>query len=95
MVQLKSWNNLNTDLILVGQKLTVKAPSTSSPLTPVQNQTASPAPSTPVSTKTYKVVSGDNLWTIASRNQTSVQALKQLNQLTSDTIFIGQILKLK
>ncbi|MGM0258936.1 hypothetical protein IGK73_000772 [Enterococcus sp. AZ102] len=95
VAQLKSWNNLNTDLILVGQKLTVKAPSTSSPSTPVQNQTASPAPSTPVSTKTYKVVSGDNLWTIASRNQTSVQALKQLNQLTSDTIFIGQILKLK
>jgi peptidoglycan/xylan/chitin deacetylase (PgdA/CDA1 family) len=42
----------------------------------------------------YKVVAGDTLWSIAQRADLTVAKIKQWNNLTSDTIFIGQILKL-
>lgn len=40
----------------------------------------------------YEVVSGDTLWRIASVHGVSVAALKDWNQLASDTIDVGQIL---
>ena len=43
---------------------------------------------------TYKVVSGDTLYGIAKRFNTTVDALKSLNNLTSDVLRIGQILKI-
>ena len=42
----------------------------------------------------YRVAKGDTLWRIASRNDTSVTAVKQANGLRSNRIFVGQILKL-
>lgn len=49
--------------------------------------------STPPS-KNYKVKSGDTLSGIAQRYRTNVSALKRLNNLRSDRINIGQILKI-
>jgi LysM repeat protein len=43
---------------------------------------------------TYKVKSGDKLASIAKRAGTTTAALKQLNNLKSDTVRIGQELKL-
>jgi len=42
---------------------------------------------------TYTVVGGDSLSRIASRHSTTVAALKAANNLTSDTIRVGQVLK--
>jgi peptidoglycan/xylan/chitin deacetylase (PgdA/CDA1 family) len=42
----------------------------------------------------YTVVKGDGLWSISSRAGVSSEALKQWNGLSSDTIYIGQILKI-
>jgi LysM repeat protein/D-Tyr-tRNAtyr deacylase len=42
----------------------------------------------------YRVVSGDNLWTIANRNNTTIRAIKEINGLTSDMLYVGQMLKL-
>lgn len=44
--------------------------------------------------KTYKVKNGDSLGTIARDNHTTIQAIKDLNQLKNDRIVIGQTLKL-
>lgn len=48
-------------------------------------------PTTQKST-TYKVQSGDSLWKIATSYSLTVDQLKQLNKLTNDTIFVGQVL---
>ncbi len=45
--------------------------------------------------KIYKVKAGDSLEKIAKQNQTSVKKLKELNNLTSDQIIIGQKLKIR
>lgn len=42
--------------------------------------------------KKYKVVSGDSLEKIAKKNQTSIQAIKDLNGLNNDKIIVGQTL---
>lgn len=44
---------------------------------------------------TYTVVSGDTLWGISQKTGVSVATLKSLNGLTSDVIYVGQVLKLK
>lgn len=43
--------------------------------------------------KYYTVKAGDTLWTIAKNNNISVDELKKLNNLTSNSLTIGQTLK--
>ncbi len=42
----------------------------------------------------YTVKSGDTLWLLSRKYQTTVDAIKKLNGLTSDIIDIGQVLKI-
>ena len=50
---------------------------------------------TPANLEGYYVVQkGDSLWSIASKNKTTVNELKTLNNLSSNTLQIGQLLKL-
>jgi peptidoglycan DL-endopeptidase LytE len=83
--QLKSLNGLTSDVIHPGQTLRV-----SGSVTQAAAQTSAPA----TSTSTYRVVSGDTLSGIAVRHNLSVSQLKSMNNLTSDLIYVGQVLKL-
>ncbi len=94
--QLKDWNNLSSHLIYVNQVLKISGTGTvsSSPSAPVQEKTnetqASPAPS---NSKSYKVQPGDTMWSVAQRHGISISQLKQLNNLSSNTIYINQVLQ--
>jgi LysM repeat protein len=52
------------------------------------------APVAPAATRYHKVRSGDTLFALASRYNTSVPALKRVNGLSSDNIRAGQSLRL-
>lgn len=85
MRQLRSWNKLSSSNVYVGQKL--KLYGTSSSTQAAATQTATPT--------SYKVKRGDNLSTIAARFGLTAGQLKKLNNLSSNTITVGQTLKLK
>ena len=78
---IKQLNNLTSNTLSVGQVL--KLPTSTGPS---QGGTSTG--------NTYVVKSGDSLWNIANRYNTTVDAIKQLNNLTSNTLSIGQVLKL-
>ena len=48
----------------------------------------------PGTEQVYEVVSGDTLEKIARKNNTTIQRIKKLNQLSSDRIYTGQKLKM-
>jgi len=52
-----------------------------------------PAPAA-VGTKTHKIVKGDTLTSVARKYSTSVESIKSANGLRSDTISLGQTLKI-
>lgn len=82
---IKSWNNLNSDLIYPGQKLILNAGGSSSQPAPA------PVPSQPTSI-TYTIKAGDSLSIIAREHQTTLAKLLKLNPSIKDVnrIYIGQ-----
>ena len=80
--QLRDWNDIDNDVIVPGQVLTVSASSKEVKKTEKKE--------TP---KTYKVKKGDTLQTIADEFDVTIKELKKWNELDNDTIVIGQILK--
>jgi len=97
--QLKQWNNLANDSIYVGQKLTVstvkQTTTNTTSISAVNKNTSTPVQSTAIVTSsTYKVEKGDTLSKIANKVKLTVADLKKLNNLNSDTIYVGQQLKI-
>lgn len=60
---------------------------------PVEAPKPTPQPAQTQAVKTYKVVKGDTLSKLAVKFNTTVANLKALNGLKSDTIYVGQTLK--
>ena len=94
VANLKAWNNLSSDTILVGQKLTIKGGTTTPAPNPGTGSNNGNGGGTTTGS-TYTVKSGDSLWAIANKNNVSVANLKAWNNLSSDTIHIGQKLTIK
>ncbi|ARA93790.1 hypothetical protein AWN76_011850 [Rhodothermaceae bacterium RA] len=53
------------------------------------------APAEPPSARYHTVASGESLWIIARRYDTSIRAIKRLNNLTSNTVRPGQRLRVR
>ncbi|WP_339625700.1 LysM peptidoglycan-binding domain-containing protein [uncultured Winogradskyella sp.] len=77
---LKNLNDLKSNTIKIGERLRIKRYI---------------AQSTPINVLVLTVKKGDTLYSIAKRNGISIAYLKQLNNLSSNTIFVGQELKIK
>ncbi len=58
----------------------------------IRNNTIIPEPDPDLEVFEYIVQSGDTLWLLAQRFNTTVSAIKALNNLTSDVLMIGQVL---
>ena len=92
--ELKSLNNISSHLIYPNQVIKVSAGEEG-----VSTQVASKSEakesnqSGNVLASTYKIQSGDTLYKIAQKYNTSVSALKSLNNLSSDLIIAGHTLK--
>ena len=77
---LKSANSLTSNLLSIGQVLIIPTAGSNFPTNPTYT--------------TYTVVSGDSLWSIANKFGTTVDAIKTLNNLTSNLLSIGQVLQI-
>ncbi|MFJ7732347.1 LysM peptidoglycan-binding domain-containing protein [Lysinibacillus sp. NPDC097231] len=85
---IKKWNNLSQDTIYVAQKLEISKQST--------NEVTKPSnPSTTVkpTNSAYTVAKGDTLSKIAKQYNVTLNEIKDWNGLKTDTIYIGQVLK--
>lgn len=89
VAELKRINGLSSDTIYVGQRLKVTQKSSVNAKTYAKTTNVSDK-----SRKKYTVKAGDSLWRIAADNKTTVNNLKAVNHLASDTIYVGQTLYL-
>jgi len=85
--QIKQWNGLRGNNLKIGQRLTIY-PRNPSGVNPSQKTTANS------SAKTYKVKSGDSLWSISQKfTGVSVQNIKDWNDISGSKLKIGMTLK--
>ena len=89
--ELKSLNNLNSDLIFAGQVLKVSGQVSSSQSSTNTSQSSNQTQAS--GNGTYTVKAGDSLYRIAKNHNISLQELKNLNNLSSNLIMPGQVLK--
>ena len=75
---ISSFNNLTSNNLSIGQVLKIPSNNNSNTINNIN----------------YTVKSGDSLYSIANRYNTSVNEIKSLNNLTSNNLSIGQVLKI-
>lgn len=83
VADLKDWNDLENDKIMVGQKLVVAEPKTTKEKNTKEKTSNKKA-------KTHKVKEGENLTGIADKYDVSVEDLREWNNLKKDVIVPGQ-----
>jgi LysM repeat protein len=85
--KLKELNKLDSAKVVIGQVLIVSGRQKAE-----KNEQEDEAPIEP--SRNYKVKRGDNLWSISKKSGASVQELKRLNKLKSNSLREGQSLRL-
>ncbi len=85
--QLRAANGLRGNLINAGQKLRIPTAGDVANVAGKNDLVA-------VNATTHRVNRGDTLWTIANRYGTSVKKLRSVNSKSSDSLQVGQVLKI-
>lgn len=87
--QIKRWNGLRNNNLKIGQRLTIYPRNPSGSVAPI----ASKKVVNSAGKQTYKVRSGDSLWTIAEKfSGVSVQNIKDWNGISGNKLKIGMTL---
>jgi membrane-bound lytic murein transglycosylase D len=85
--QIRKWNNLNSDKLVVGQKLKInplsKEEVSSTRQDTNNNKTSKPSSSGSGKYTIYTIQPGDNLWEIADKFDVTVSQIKELNNITN------------
>jgi membrane-bound lytic murein transglycosylase D len=106
VAQLVAWNDLESETVLMGQRLVFRAPAageskaetprrqtavaTKTSATPVMATSRPAAGKRELSSQVHLVQPGDTLFNISRRFGVSVQKLREANHLTSDEVKLGQ-----
>lgn len=90
IAEIKNWNNLSSNNLRVGQELTIYPSEANN-----QEQQSLVAEKEAQRNSYYTVKSGDSLYKIAQEHDMTVEELKSLNDLTSNTIRVGQQLTVR
>jgi len=88
--ELREWNNLSSNLIKVGQELTIHPEKVKQSGEVTSGSLAEN--SRGINSKTYTVKPGDSLWIISQKHSLTIEQIKRLNNLNSNTIKPGQTL---
>ncbi|WP_172371507.1 LysM peptidoglycan-binding domain-containing protein [Sporosarcina jiandibaonis] len=92
---IKTWNNLNGDLIFPNQKLVLSASTTATATSTAKKPATAPIAAATTSS-TYTVKRGDTLGAIASAHKTTVAKLASLNNIRNvNVLSVGQVLKVE
>ncbi|AFU69116.1 membrane-bound lytic murein transglycosylase MltD-like protein [Psychroflexus torquis ATCC 700755] len=93
--EIRTWNNLRSNSLNIGQRLVIYPRNTSAiGETKPSSEESNTETSSLTDSKIYKVKSGDSLWIISRKySNLSVEDLKSLNQLKSNTLKPGMTLK--
>ena len=87
--QIKEWNQLSSDTILIGQKIITNAKL-------IEEKTeVSPNEDVQESSQSHEIKTGDTLYSLANQYGVSVIQLIEWNNVTSNLIFVGQQLRVK
>lgn len=89
--EIQKWNNISGNKILAGNTLKIYSDAN---VNDISNETTKTTKNTKTNQQNYTVKNGDSLYSIASKNNTTVAKLKSLNNLTTNNIKTGQKLKL-
>ncbi|MBI5217250.1 MAG: LysM peptidoglycan-binding domain-containing protein [Ignavibacteriae bacterium] len=90
---IRQWNGLRSNKIIVGQKLEIYTPETR-PMSSAKKNLAQSPDTTKTQAKIYVVKKGDTLNSIAALFGVSVRDLQEWNNLKDNKIFVGQELKI-
>ena len=91
--QIKRWNGLRSNNLKVGQRLTIYPRNPGGAKTVSKAKTSAKTVVNTAGKKTYKVTSGDSLWSIAQKfSGVSVQNIKDWNNISSNKLKIGMTL---
>lgn len=88
IADVKTWNNMKSDKIMAGKTLVIKSDSTSKD---ISKNTANESKS---KNQTYVVQEGDTLYKIANKTGLSIDQIKKVNNLNSEVLKPGQVLKI-
>jgi membrane-bound lytic murein transglycosylase D len=88
---IRNWNNISGNKILAGSTLKIYSDAK---VNDIPNETTRTTKNEKSNQQSYTVKSGDSLYSIAAKNNTTVAKLKSLNNINSNDIKAGQKIRL-